>query len=95
VSRNLLLISKLLDELNQGDNLLKDVGAVVDKICKLAAVIERIDKKASVVDAIEVFMAFNKWLEYRMSYDREITPELLRAINHYQDLYISEHIKKK
>jgi hypothetical protein len=48
-----------------------------------------------VVDAIEVFMAFGKWMQYRSSFDSEITPELLKAINKYQDLYISEQISKK
>lgn len=65
-----------------------------DKLCKLAATIEKLDKKANVVDAIDVFMAFNKWLSFRQTIDRDITPELIKAINKYQDLYITEHINK-
>jgi transposase-like protein len=65
-----------------------------DKLCKLAATIEKLDKKANVVDAIDVFMAFNKWLTFRQTIDKEVTPELIKAINKYQDLYITEHINK-
>ncbi len=94
VNKNLILISRLLDRLNNEEIDLKDVGKIVDQISKLAAAIERIDKKANVIDAIEVFTALNKWLEQRMQWDDKITPELLQQFNHYQDLYISEQIKK-
>ena len=49
-------------------------------------------EKANVVDAIEVFMAFSKWLEYRSQTDPEVTPELMRVINKYQDMYITEQM---
>lgn len=94
VNKNLILISRLLDRLNNEDIDLKDVGKIVDQISKLAAAIESIDKKANVVDAIEVFTALNNWLLERMAWDNEITPELLRTIERYQDLYINEHVKK-
>lgn len=95
VNKNLMLISKLLDKLNNEDVELKDVGKIVDQISKLAAAIERIDKKANVIDSIEVFTALNCWLEERMTYDKDITPELLKTINYYQDLFISEQINKQ
>lgn len=95
VNKNLVLISKLLDKLNSEEVNLADVGKIVDQISKLAAAIERIDKKANVIDAIEVFSALNRWLEERMSWDSNVTPELLRTINYYQDLYISEKAKSK
>lgn len=95
VNKNLLLISRLLDKLNNEETHLTDVGKIVDQISKLAATIERIDKQANVVDAIEVFTSLNRWMEERMAYDKEITPDLLKAINHYQDLYITEQINKK
>ena len=47
------------------------------------------------VDAIEVFIAFSKWLEFRAKTDSEITPELLKIINRYQDLYIAEQFNKQ
>lgn len=95
VNKNLILISHLLDKLNSEEVKLSDVGKIVDQISKLAAAIERIDKKANVIDSIEVFTSLNKWMEERMAYDKYITPDLLKAINHYQDLYITEQINKK
>ena len=95
VNKNLVLISRLLDRLNSEDIDLKDVGKIVDQVSKLAAAIERIDKKANVIDAIEVFTALNRWLEARMEWDGDITPELLAQIERYQDLYISEQVKKQ
>lgn len=94
VNKNLVLISRLLDRLNNEDIDLKDVGKIVDQVSKLAAAIKRIDKKANVIDAIEVFTALNRWLEARMEWDGDITPELLAQIERYQDLYISEQVKK-
>ena len=66
-----------------------------DKLAKLAAVVEKLDKQANVVDAIEVFMAFSKWLEFRSQTDPEVTPELIKAINKYQDKYIIESMGSK
>lgn len=94
VNKNLMLVSKLLDKLNEENIDLHDIGKIVDQISKLAAAIERIDKKATVIDAIEVFTALNKWLEQRMQWDEQISPELIRQFNYYQDLYISEQIKR-
>ncbi|MDD4395610.1 MAG: terminase [Bacteroidales bacterium] len=94
VNKNLVLISKLLDKLNDEAIDLKDVGKIVDQISKLAAAIERIDKKANVIDAIEVFTALSAWMEKRMQWDDKITPELLSQFSYYQDLYVSEQIKK-
>lgn len=66
------------------------IAGLGDKLAKLSSVIEKLDKKANVVDAIEVFMAFSRWMEYRSQTDPEITPELLKAINKYQDKYLIE-----
>lgn len=93
VNKNLLAINNILEAYNASDDPDKQLDA--DKICKLAKVIETLDKKANVVDAIDVFIAFNKWLQFRMSFDRDITPELIKAINKYQDLYITESINKQ
>ena len=42
------------------------------------------------VDAIEVFMAFNHWIQDQANYDPEITPELIKAINKYQNKFLME-----
>lgn len=81
----------LITQVNSSDDptLIAGLG---DKLAKLSAVIEKLDKKANVVDAIEVFMAFSKWIEYRSTIDPDVTPELVKAINKYQDLYITEQM---
>ena len=50
-----------------------------DKLAKLSSVIEKLDKKANVVDVIEV----------------SITTELMKQINHLQDLFIMEQMGVK
>lgn len=91
VNKILLTIDTLITQVNDSEDptLIAGLG---DKLAKLSAVIEKLDKKANVVDAIEVFMAFSKWIEYRSTIDPEVTPELIKAINKYQDLYITEQM---
>lgn len=91
VNKLLLTIDTLITQVNSSDDptLIAGLG---DKLAKLSAVIEKLDKKANVVDAIEVFMAFSKWIEYRSTIYPDVTPELVKAINKYQDLYITEQM---
>jgi len=93
VNKLLLTIDRLIEQVNASEDptLIAGLG---DKLSKLSSVIEKLDKKANVVDAIEVFMAFSKWLEFRSHTDKELTPELLKAINKYQDRYIVEMMGK-
>lgn len=91
VNKILLTIDTLITQVNEsGDPTL--AAGLGDKLAKLSAVIEKLDKKANVVDTIEVFMAFSKWIEYRSANDPGVTPELIKAINKYQDLYITEQM---
>ena len=89
VNKLLLTIDKLIEQVNSSEdpNLIAGLG---DKLAKLSSVIEKLDKKANVVDAIDVFMAFSKWLEYRSQTDPDLSPELIKAINKYQDKYVIE-----
>lgn len=91
VNKLLLTIDKLITEVNESENpsLIAGLG---DKLAKLSSVIEKLDKKANVVDAIEVFMAFSKWLEYRATIDPTVTPELIKTINKFQDMYLTEQM---
>lgn len=91
VNKLLLTIDKLITEVNESEDptLIAGLG---DKLAKLSSVIERLDKKANVVDAIEVFMAFSKWLEYRATIDPSVTPELIKTINKFQDMYLTEQM---
>ncbi len=94
VNNLLRAISNLVENLNEETDPAKLSGAA-DKLAKLAATIEKLDKKANVVDAIEVFIAFGKWLQFRASVDKELTPELIRLFNKYQDLYITDQLSAK
>lgn len=91
VNKLLLTIDNLITQVNASEDpeLMAGLG---DKLAKLSSAIEKLDKKANVVDAIEVFMAFSKWLEYRSQTDPSVTPELMRTINKFQDLYITEQM---
>lgn len=91
VNKLLLTIDTLITQVNESNDPAL-VAGLGDKLAKLSAVIEKLDKKANVVDVIEVFMAFSQWIEYRSTIDPEVTPELVRAINKYQDLYITEQM---
>ncbi|MDD4373477.1 MAG: DUF1804 family protein [Bacteroidales bacterium] len=93
VNKLLRSINNLLDEVNNTKDP-KLLAALGDKLSKFASTIEKLDKKANVVDAIEVFMAFGRWMQYRQTVDPEVTPELIKAINKFQDLYISEQLNK-
>lgn len=91
VNKLLLTIDRLIEQVNaSGDAKLMD--GLGDKLAKISSVIEKLDKKANVVDTIEVFMAFSKWLEYRSATDPEVKPELIKVINKYQDMYITEQM---
>lgn len=94
INKVLRTIDKLLEKVLESEND-KDFDELGDKLAKLATVIEKSDKKASVVDVIEVFLAVSKWLQHRAQTDEELTPELLKAINRYQDLYVSEFLSTK
>lgn len=93
VNKLLLTIDKLIQQVNESEdpNLISSLG---DKLSKLASVIQKLDKQANVVSAIEVFMAFSKWLEYRAKTDPDVTPELIKAINKYQDKFLIESMNK-
>lgn len=91
VNKLLRTIDKLITEVNESEDpsLIAGLG---DKLAKLSSVIEKLDKKANVVDAIEVFMAFSKWLEYRATIDPTVTPDLIKTINRFQDMYLTEQM---
>ena len=89
VNKLLLTIDGLIENINKSQDPTL-IGSLADKLSKLSATIEKLDKKANVIDAIEVFMAFNKWLQYNSQFDPEITPELIKAINKYQNKFLME-----
>ena len=94
VNKLLRTIDQLIDQVNGSEDPAL-IGGLADKLAKFSAVIAKLDKKAGVVDAIEVFMAFNKWLQFRRQTDPDLTPELIRAINKYQDKFITEMMSQE
>ena len=89
VNKLLVAIDKLISQVNASEEP-EAIGTLADKLSKLSATIEKLDKKANVIDAIEVFMAFNRWIQDQASFDPEITPELIKAINKYQNKFLME-----
>ena len=89
VNKLLFTIDGLIESVNKSEDPTL-IGSLADKLSKLSAVVEKLDKKANVVDAIEVFMAFNKWLQYSSEFDPEITPELIKTINKYQNRFLMD-----
>lgn len=94
VNKLLLTIDTLITQVNNSGDPMAMAG-LGDKLAKLSSVIEKLDKKANVVDIIEVSMKFSKWLEFRAKSDPTITTELMKAINHLQDLFIMEQMGVK
>jgi DNA-binding XRE family transcriptional regulator len=92
INKSLMALGKILDQVYASDDM-ELIAALPDKLVKCAAAIEKLDKKANIVNAIESFTDFHKWIQSRASFDKEVTPQLILAINKYQDLYINEHIK--
>lgn len=94
VNKLLLTIDALITQVNESGDPMAMAG-LGDKLAKLSSVIEKLDKKANVVDVIEVSMMFSKWLEFRAKSDPTITTELMKQINHLQDLFIMEQMGVK
>ena len=92
MNKLLLTIDGLIESVNKSEDPTL-IGSLADKLSKLSATIEKLDKKANVIDAIEVLMAFNRWIRDRASYDPEITPELVKAINKYQNKFLMERMQ--
>ena len=88
VNKTLGVIDSLLEKAMEE----KNPSKLADQLSKLAGAIRNLDKQATVVDVVQVFMAFNKWLSARISFDPEITQEILKTINKYQDMFINEKL---
>lgn len=95
INKNLELIANLLDRVNSSDDPAAESAKIADQISKLAASIERLDKKTNVVNEIDTFMNFNRWLQSRISFDKNLSSELVKTINKFQDIYINERMNHK
>jgi len=64
-----------------------------DEMSKLAATIEKLDKKTNIVTVIDVFSFYSNWMIERSGIDKELTPDILKTINRFQDIFINELLK--
>ena len=83
------LVARMLSQINDK---LESGEWSADEMVKATAAIEKLDKQTNVVTVIEVFSAYNKWLISRMELDPELTPELVKTMNRYQDIFIGEQL---
>lgn len=65
-----------------------------DEMSKLAASIKELDKQTNVITLLEVFTAYNEWLVARMQIDKELSPDLVKTMNKYQDVFLGEQLSK-
>ncbi len=93
VNKLLTAIDNLIEKVNESEDPAA-IGNIGDKLSKLAATIDKLDKKANVVDVLEVCTAFSKWLQFRMTIDTDLDVELVKKINKYQDLFISDQLNR-
>lgn len=97
VNKCLASLDKIIEAFNKNMEQQEEVDVaqftkLSDVIVKTSAAIERLDRKNGIVDIINVFTAFLNWLKIRMTIDSEVTPELLKLIAKYQDLFITEKL---
>lgn len=88
VNKTLSVIDSLLERALEEKNSAK----LADQLSKLAGAIRNLDKQSSVVDIVQVFMTFNRWLINQQVIDKELTEDLIKDINRYQDMFINERL---
>ena len=93
VNKALGAVNKLLDQIYESNDP-ELICKLPDQLAKFASFIEKLDKKANVVSTIDVFIAFEKWIEHRASYDSEITPEFMNALRKYHNMFVQESLSK-
>ena len=82
VNKLLLQINSLIESVSNSDDITLK-SKLPDSLSKFAAVIEKLDKKTNIVDTIDVFIAFNKWLQFRNLQNDEIIISTTKRINDY------------
>ena len=85
------IVTKMMQEANKK---LEEGKLTFDEMSKLAASIDKIDRQTNAITIYEVMTTYNEWLVVRMGVDKELTAELVRAMNYYQDVFLSEHVSK-
>ena len=98
VNKSLAALNRILDQVYESEDV-QLIAALPDKLVKFAAAIEKLDKKSNIVSYMDAFISLNKFLQKLSAPDgdkespfRDLTPDFIRTLNKYQDLYINEHI---
>lgn len=85
------IITKMMQEANKK---LEEGKMSFDEMSKLAASIEKIDKQTNAITIYEVMTVYNEWLIVRTGVDKELTTDLIKTMNHYQNIFLSEQVGK-
>ncbi len=89
------MMQKANDKLEEGnmsfDEIANNSGSIIE-MAKLSASIKELDKQTNAVTILEVLTAYNEWLVARMQVDKELTTDLVKTMNRYQDMFLSEQI---
>ena len=85
------IITKMMQEANKK---LEEGKMSFDEMSKLAASIDKIDKQTNAITIYEVLTAYNEWLVVRSGIDKELTTDLIKTMNRYQDIFLSEQVGK-
>lgn len=93
VNKALGAVNKLLDRIYESNDP-ELICRLPDQLAKFASFIDKLDKKANIVSTIDVFIAFEKWIEHRASFDSEITEEFLNALRKYHNIFVQESMSK-
>ncbi len=93
-TKNITRKELVIKMINDASKKLDEGTLSADEQCKLAAAIEKIDKQTNVITLFEAFTAYNHWLVGRMQIDPELTPELVKTMNRYQDIFLSEQFSR-
>lgn len=83
------LVTKMMQKANDK---LEEGNMSFDEMAKLSASIKELDKQTNTVTILEVLTAYNEWLVVRMQVDKELTTDLVKTMNRYQDMFLSEQI---
>lgn len=95
INKTLTAMAQLLDRLADKNENADDLKGIPDQLSKFMSTLKSLDKGGNVIDDIDTFMNFNNWLRARMKVDKELTIDLVKAINRMQDAYVTEKLAQK
>lgn len=94
VNKALAAVNKLLDQIYESQDT-EIILKLPDQLAKFASFISKLDKQTNVVSTIDVFIAFEKWVEHRAEFDKEITEDFICALRKYHNIYVQQSMNNK